>query len=90
MKLIKNGKTLLETIYPDFDEKASTSQPNRLKRSIGTVDTSIAEVRTNEIAIRGNRCQNVFFQTSSFSSFKITSSTFEWLDSFMNQCYVFL
>ena len=60
-RLIKNGKTLLETIYPDFDEKASTSQPNRLKRSIGTVDTSIAEVRTNEIAIRGNRCQNVFF-----------------------------
>ena len=35
--LLENGKT----IYPDFDKKASTSQPNRLKRSIETVDTSI-------------------------------------------------
>ena len=39
--LFLNDKTLEETIYPDFDKKASTSQPNRLKRSIGTVDTSL-------------------------------------------------
>ena len=47
----KNGETLEETIYPDFDKKTSTSQPNRLKRSFGTVDKSI---ETNEIAIRGS------------------------------------
>ena len=58
------GKTMEETIYPDFDKKTSTSQPNRLKRSIGTVDTIIPEIETNEIAIRGNRCQNVFFQVT--------------------------
>ena len=39
--LVENGETLEETIYPDFDKNASTSQPNRLKRSIVTVDTSI-------------------------------------------------
>jgi hypothetical protein len=42
--LVENGETLEETIYPDFDKKASTSQPKRLKRSIGTVDTSITSV----------------------------------------------
>ena len=39
--LIENDETIEKTIYPDFDKKASTSQPNRLKRSIGTIDTSI-------------------------------------------------
>merc|ERR1712008_76672 len=39
--LVENSETLEETVYPDFDKKASTSQLNRLKRSIKTVDTSI-------------------------------------------------
>ena len=39
--LVENGKTLEKTIYPDLDKKASTSQPNRLKRIIGAVDTSL-------------------------------------------------
>ena len=39
VKEIKN-EPLEETIYPDF-EKASTSQANPLKRSIGTVETGI-------------------------------------------------
>ena len=40
VKEIKS-EPLEETIYPYFDKKASTSQPNRLKRSIGTVETSV-------------------------------------------------
>ena len=57
--LFENGETLKETIYPDFDKKALNSLLNRLKRSIGTVDT----IETNEIAIRGNRYQNVVFSS---------------------------
>ena len=39
--LVENGKILEKTIYPDFDKKTSTSQTNRLKRSIETVDTNL-------------------------------------------------
>ena len=36
-----NDEMLEEPIHPNFEKKASTYQPNRLKRSVGTVDTSI-------------------------------------------------